>query len=53
MDINKALEQGIIKRTNRAGLVGMHSGIRGNLSDIRGDLKPEAEALCEKIGGAS
>ena len=38
MDINAALEQGIIKRTNRAVLVGMHHGIRG-------DLNPEAEVL--------
>ena len=38
MDINAALEQGIIKRTNRAVLVGMHPGITGNLN-------PEAEVL--------
>ena len=38
MDINKALEQGVIKRTNRAVLVGMHPGITGDLSGITGDL---------------
>ena len=54
MDINAALEQGIIKRTNRAVLVGMHPGITGNLTGISGDLtditgylKPEAEVLKE------